>query len=188
MNNKKYSTNLFTPLPLLLLLLTSYVGNAATLAITTEQGEMRFALDAKVARFKELANNGWFVGKEFYRVVPGHVIQAGINDDNHPSNQLLQVDGEFSTDRHFTKGSLGLARGDDANSGSTELFICLDTRAHLDGKYTWFGQLSNGQQTLDSIAAVPLTEKWLTDEATGKRYAFHQPKTTVRILAMSFID
>jgi cyclophilin family peptidyl-prolyl cis-trans isomerase len=160
--------------------------------ISTNLGDMTFALDAKVApkttaQFIKLANSGWYNNKEFYRVVKGHVIQAGINDDEHPDHKKYQLDGEFSADKKQIKGSLGMARDEDPNSGSTEFYICLERRAHLDGKYTHFGQLIQGEAVLDNIAAVKVTEKWL-DNPGGKPIAFHRPTTAVVIQAIRVIQ
>jgi len=157
--------------------------------ISTNLGDMTFALDAKVApkttaQFIKLAKSGWYNGKEFYRVVKGHVIQAGINDDGHPDHKKYQLDAEFSPDKAQIKGSLGMARDEDPNSGSTEFYICLERRAHLDGKYTHFGQLIAGEAVLDKIAAVNVTEKWL-DNPGGKPTAFHRPQTPVLIQSIS---
>lgn len=160
--------------------------------ISTNMGDMTFALDATVApkttaQFIKLANSGWYNGKAFYRVVKGHVIQAGINDDAHPDHKKYQLDAEFSKDKAQIKGSLGMARDDDPDSGSTEFYICLERRAHLDGKYTHFGQLIEGETVLDKIAAVKVTEKWL-DNPGGKPIAFHQPKSAVIIQAIRVIQ
>lgn len=80
-----------------------------------------------------------------------------------------------------------MARDDDPDSGSTEFYICLERRAHLDGKYTHFGQLIEGETVLDKIAAVKVTEKWL-DNPGGKPIAFHQPKSAVIIQAIRVIQ
>lgn len=156
-----------------------------TAMISTNLGDMTFLLDEKTApqtsrQFIALANQGWYQGKEFYRVVQGHVIQAGINDDAHPDHQKYRLNAEFSNQLSFIKGSLGMARDDDPNSGSTEFFICLSRRAHLDGKYSHFGQLIAGEAVLDKIAAVAVTEKWL-DNPGGKPVAFHRPVEKVLI-------
>lgn len=153
--------------------------------ISTSLGDMTFALDDKItpkttAQFIKLANSGWYNGKEFYRVVKGHVIQAGINDDLHPDHKKYQLDAEFSPDKPQIKGSLGMARDEDPNSGSTEFYICLARRAHLDGKYSHFGQLIEGEAVLDKIAAVKVMEKWL-DNPGGTAVAFHRPHTPVLI-------
>lgn len=167
------------------MLLASAPALAAKALIKTSLGEMTFQLyeeqtPATTANFIKLANSGWYQGKTFYRVVPGHVAQAGLNDDNHPDMKTYQVNAEISDQLPQIKGSLGLARGEDPNSGSTEFYICLERRAHLDGKYTNFGQLISGEEVLDKIAAVKIAEKWL-DNPGGKPIAFHQPATPVVI-------
>ncbi len=180
-------------IPLCVLLLLSPLVLAAPKAvISTNLGEMTFELDNKIApkttaQFIKLANSGWYQGKSFYRVVKGHVIQAGINDDMHPDHKTYQLDGEFSPDKAQVKGSLGMARDEDPNSGSTEFYICLERRAHLDGKYTHFGQLIAGEAVLDKIAAVKVNEKWL-DNPGGKPVAFHQPVTAVVIKSIRIDD
>lgn len=167
------------------LLLLTAPAFATQAVIKTNLGEMTFELHdqqtpATIANFVQLAKNGWYQGKTFYRVVPGHVAQAGINDDNHPDMKTYQVNAEFSDQLPQIKGSLALARGEDPNSGSTEFYICLERRAHLDGKYTNFGQLIAGEAVLDKIAAVQTEEKWIANPG-GKPIAFHQPKTSIVI-------
>lgn len=171
---------------LLALLLSSPLLQAAPKAvIVTSLGEMTFELDDKTApkttaHFIRLAETGWYQGKSFYRVVKGHVAQAGINDDAHPDHKTYQVDGEFSRQKPHIKGCLGMARDEDPNSGSTEFYICLERRPHLDGEYTNFGQLVAGEAVLDQLAAVKVKEIWL-DNPGGKPIAFHQPETAVLI-------
>jgi len=158
---------------------------APTAVIETTIGTMKFDLHQQAApqttaRFIELAKAGWYNGKSFYRVVKGHVAQAGINDDNHPDHQKYRVPAEFSDKLPHIRGSLGMARDEDPNSGSTEFFICLERRAHLDGKYTNFGQLTDGDKVLDAFAALPVEEKWI-DNPGAKPIAFHSPKQPVLI-------
>jgi cyclophilin family peptidyl-prolyl cis-trans isomerase len=167
------------------LLLASTPALSTQAVIKTNLGEMTFQLHDQhtpetTANFIRLAQSGWYQGKTFYRVVPGHVAQAGINDDKHPDMKTYQVKAEFSDQLPQIKGSLGLARGEDPNSGSTEFYICLERRAHLDGKYTNFGQLIAGEAVLDKIAAVQTEEKWIENPG-GKPIAFHQPKTSIVI-------
>jgi len=173
------------------LLFTPLVLAAPKAVISTTLGDMTFELDDKTApkttaQFIRLAQNGWYEGKTFYRVVKGHVAQAGINDDAHPDHKTYQVDGEFSDAKPQIRGSLGLARDEDPNSGSTEFYICLERRAHLDGKYTNFGQLTQGDAVLDKIAAVKVKELWL-DNPGGKPIAFHQPETAVVIRSIKIL-
>lgn len=139
----------------------------------TSLGTMTFELfgaDAPktVAQFKTLVGQGFYDGKDFYRVVRGHVIQAG--DGGAPP-----LPPEFSTRPHLF-GTLGLGRVGDEWSGDSEIYICVAPRPHLDGRYTVFGQLVDGRDVLERIAAVPVEERW-----EGKM-AMHKPLTPVVIL------
>jgi cyclophilin family peptidyl-prolyl cis-trans isomerase len=122
------------------------------------------------AAIKKLVRAGFYDGKTFYRVVKGHVIQAGdIAGESGP-----KVPAEFN--RHpFVAGTVGLARDADPGSGTTEIFICHVPRPHLDGKYTAFGELIAGQDVLEKIANVPV------DEHFENGVAFHKPKQPVVI-------
>ena len=144
--------------------------------LETSLGTMVFRLfdegaPQTIANFKRLVGKGFYDGKPFYRVVAGHVIQAGdggLNDE--PT-----VPGEFGAHPHEV-GTLGLARDADPDSGSTEIYVCLAPRPHLDEGYATFGQLTEGLEVLEKIGAVAVDEQW-----TGE-VAFHKPKTPVLIL------
>lgn len=159
------------------------VADAETVAdIETSLGTItiRFHADAApktVAQFQRLAQSGWYDGKSFYRVVRGHVIQAGANDDNDPVTRTQTVPAEFNAHPHI-RGAVGLARDNDPNSGSTEFYICDAPRPHLDGRYTVFGQVIAGDAVLEAIATSAVEEQWLGDEKT---IAFHRPLTPVMI-------
>lgn len=138
-----------------------------------------FAEDAPLttAHVKRLVREGFYDGKPFYRVVKGHVIQAGDGGEN----DRPKVKGELgsSTKRPHVAGTVGLARDADPDSGSTEIYICLAPRPHLDGKYAAFGQLVEGHDVLEKIGNVEVEEKY--EESGGNRIAFHKPRTPVII-------
>ncbi|MGZ5425483.1 MAG: peptidylprolyl isomerase, partial [Candidatus Aminicenantales bacterium] len=141
----------------------------------TSLGTMAFELyeaDAPktVAQFEALVHKGFYDGKDFYRVVPGHVIQAGGGDA--PS-----LPPEFNTRPHLV-GTLGLGRVGDEWSGDSEIYICVAPRPHLDGRYTVFGRIIEGFDVLERIAAVPVEEKW---EGPDKKMAMHKPLEPVII-------
>jgi cyclophilin family peptidyl-prolyl cis-trans isomerase len=76
------------------------------------------------------------------------------------------------------EGAVGLARDEDPDSGSTEIYLCLAPRPHLDGRYAVFGQLDDGYDVLRAIGAVEVTEQWVGDD---NQVAFHEPKQPVLI-------
>jgi acetyl esterase/lipase len=116
------------------------------------------------AQFKALVRKGFYDGKDFYRVVRGHVIQAGGGD-------APKLPPEFNARPHAF-GALGLGRTGDEWSGDSEIYVCVAARPHLDGKYTVFGRLVEGFDVLDRIAVVPVEEKW---EGPDNRMAMHKP-------------
>ena len=84
---------------------------------------------------------------------------------------------EFNTRPHVV-GTLGLGRVGDEWSGDSEIYICVAPRPHLDGRYTVFGQLVEGLDVLERIAAVPVEERW---EGPDKKMAMHKPLEPVII-------
>ncbi|RMH17191.1 MAG: peptidylprolyl isomerase [Acidobacteria bacterium] len=122
------------------------------------------------AQIKRLVKEGFYDGKPFYRVVAGHVIQAGDGG----ANDQPTVPGEFGAYPHVV-GAVGLARDADPDSGSTEIYICLAPRHYLDGSYAVFGLLIEGFDVLERIGQVEVEERF------EGRVAFHKPKVPVII-------
>ena len=143
--------------------------------LETNYGTMKFELypeDAPktVRQIKRLVADGHYNGLLFYRVVKGHVIQAGGNGKNIPAVPL-----EISERKHI-KGAVGLARSSEPGSGKSTIYICHIPRPHLDGKYAIFGQIIEGFGTLDTIANVEVKERFTNG------VAFHRPIEPVKII------
>jgi len=150
--------------------------------IETTHGVMTFRFfeeDAPLhgAHFRKLVREGFYDGKTFYRVVKGHVIQAGDGEGTAGPT----VKAEFNSRPHVV-GTVGMARDEDPDSGSTEFYICLAPRPHLDGKYTVFGQLVEGYDVLEKIGNLPVNEKFVGEE---RKVAFHEPQEPVVIRRMT---
>lgn len=149
-----------------------------TVVLETTLGTMQIALygelaPANAAQFERLVREGFYDGLPFYRVVAGHVIQAGDGGENDQPTVPL----EPGVHPHVF-GAVGMARGEDPGSGSTEFYVCLADRPHLDGNYTIFGLVTGGREVLRAIGEVEVTEQWVGDEG---QVAFHEPKEPVVI-------
>ena len=149
--------------------------------LETSHGTMAFRLFADeapltVANFKALVGEGFYDGLPFYRVVKGHVIQAGDGGENGRPT----VKGEFGAHPHVT-GAVGLARDADPDSGSTEIYICHAPRPHLDGRYAVFGLLVEGFDVLEAIGNVAVEERWEGE------VAFHRPVEPV-VIQRAWLD
>ena len=103
-----------------------------------------------VAHFKELTRRGFYDGLTFHRVLDGFMAQTGDPKGNGTGGSGQNVKAEFSQS-HFVRGTLGLARTEDPNSGDSQFFICYKATPFLDGKYTIFGQVTSGMEFVDAI-------------------------------------
>ena len=144
--------------------------------ISTKFGDMVVEFFPDVApkhveNFQILAEEGYYNGTTFHRVIPGFMIQGGdpnskdldrMNDgtggragkffgigrENDPESWT--VPAEFNDTPH-QRGTLSMARSQNIDSGSSQFFICHDNAPFLDGQYTVFGQLISGIEVVDEI-------------------------------------
>ena len=127
----------------------------ATAVIQTTRGNIRFKFytqDAPktVHRIAQLIQNGFYNGLVFHRVVPGFVIQGGDPTGTGSGGSGTQLDAEFNSRSHVP-GAVAMARSQEINSADSQFYISLGTHPHLDGKYTVFGQLIEGQEVANQI-------------------------------------
>lgn len=158
--------------------------------ISTKYGDMVVEFYADVApmhveSFMALAEEEYFNGTTFHRVIPGFVIQGGdpnsklenraihgtggragkffgIGDKDDSSTWLIPQ--EFNAIPHV-KGILSMARTNDPNSASSQFFICHDNASFLDNNYTVFGKVIKGLEIIDQIVNV---EKDMNDNPLEK--------------------
>lgn len=120
-----------------------------------------------VQNFVKLAQQKFYDGTAFHRVVPDFVIQGG--DPISRKNPELAgsggpgytIKGEFSRLRSHRRGMVSMARGQDPDSAGSQFFICVKDAEFLDGQYALFGEVVDGLYAVDAIAQVPLKEnRW----------------------------
>ena len=107
-----------------------------------------------VANFIKLAQQGFYNGIIFHRIIPGFMIQTGDPTGTGTGGPGYTFADEFSPSlRHDTPGVLSMAnRG--PNTNGSQFFITLAETSWLDGKHTIFGRVIEGQSVVDEIAAV----------------------------------
>src|SRR3954467_10742602 len=104
-----------------------------------------------VARITELANEGFYDGVVFHRVIEGFMAQGGdpsgrgIGGSDKPD--LKQ---EFNSEPHV-RGACSMARTNDPNSANSQFFICLDDATFLDRQYTLWGVVESGMEYVDAL-------------------------------------
>lgn len=128
----------------------------ASITIKTVQGNIIFKLypnqaPITVARIIELANEGFYDGLTFHRVVPGFVVQGGDPNGDGTGGTGKKLKAEFSNLQHV-KGTVAMARAaGDEDSADSQFYIALNTLPHLDGSYTVFGQVTEGLDVVEKI-------------------------------------
>ena len=141
--------------------------------IVTNFGTMKIKLYDKTPKHKEnfikLVNEKYYDGIRFHRVIEGFMIQTGdpYSRDLAMANAWgtggpeYTIPAEFVNEYYHKKGALAAARkGDMANprkaSSGSQFYIVQDEQGclHLDGQYTIFGEVVEGLDIIDKIAAV----------------------------------
>jgi peptidyl-prolyl cis-trans isomerase B (cyclophilin B) len=110
-----------------------------------------------VARFKELAREGWYDNTASHRIVKGFMAQFGnpATKQGEKPRPVPPLKAEFN-ERPHVRGSLSAARTNDPNSASSQFFLVLDRAPHLDRQYTNYGQVVAGEEVLLKIGDVPV--------------------------------
>lgn len=103
-----------------------------------------------VARIKELTRKGFYDGLVFHRVIDGFMAQGGDPKGTGTGGSGVKLPAEFSKEP-FVRGTVGMARSQDPNSGDSQFFICFAPAPFLDGQYTVWGKVIEGMQFVDKI-------------------------------------
>lgn len=112
-----------------------------------------------VENFVKLANEGFYDGLTFHRIMAGFMIQGGCPNGNGMGGSDENIVGEFAANGienniSHTRGVISMARAQDYNSASSQFFIVHENSTFLDGQYAAFGYVTNGMDVVDAIAAA----------------------------------
>ncbi|MCC6597655.1 MAG: peptidylprolyl isomerase [Alphaproteobacteria bacterium] len=110
---------------------------------------------AHVERIKKLTKDGFYDGIVFHRVIEGFMAQTGDpTGTGTGGSSEADLPAEF-TDYQYKRGTVGMARSASPNSANSQFFICFtDTGcSFLTGQYTVWGQVTEGMEFVDKIAA-----------------------------------
>tara|TARA_R110002072_G_scaffold143659_2_gene289664 strand:+ start:8409 stop:8861 length:453 start_codon:yes stop_codon:yes gene_type:complete len=102
------------------------------------------------ARISQLAEDGFYDGLTFHRVIDGFVAQGGCPQGNGTGGTGQKIPAEFSSEKHV-RGSCSMARTSDPNSADCQIFICLDEVPYLDNQYTVWGEVIDGMEHVDAL-------------------------------------
>jgi peptidylprolyl isomerase len=104
-----------------------------------------------VERIKELANEGFYDGVVFHRVIDGFMAQGGDpTGTGMGGSKKPDLRAEFSGEPH-KRGIASMARSQSPNSANSQFFICLDDARFLDNQYTVWGEVVSGMEHVDAL-------------------------------------
>ena len=117
-----------------------------------------------VENFKKLAGEGFYDGTAFHRIVRGFMIQGGDPLTKDPSAENLwgtgdpgyKIKAEFN-DRSHQRGVISMARSQHPDSAGSQFFVCLGDASFLDGQYTGFGKLIEGDDVLGALGETEVS-------------------------------
>ena len=122
--------------------------------INTNRGKIKIEMlinfaPLTVQNFIKLAEKKFYDGTIFHRIVPNFVIQGGDPLNNGYGGPEYSIRSEFSG-FNYEEGAVGMA-SDGKDTEGSQFFIMHSPHFHLDGKYTLFGYVAEGQDVVDHI-------------------------------------
>lgn len=129
--------------------------------VVKDYGTIALELDADVApitvaNFAKLANEGFYNGLTFHRIISGFMIQGGDPLGTGMGGSDKNIKGEFSANGvqnsiSHVRGTISMARSQSYNSASSQFFIVHEDSTFLDGQYAAFGKVTSGMEIVDKI-------------------------------------
>lgn len=126
-----------------------------------DYGTIKVELDADsapitVTNFVELAQEGFYDGLTFHRIMDGFMMQGGDPLGDGTGGSAETIKGEFSSNGvenslSHTKGAISMARSSNPNSASSQFFIVETDSTFLDGEYAVFGYVTEGIEIVEKI-------------------------------------
>ena len=126
-----------------------------------DYGTISLELDADTApitvtNFVNLAQDGFYDGLTFHRIISGFMIQGGDPNGDGTGGSAQTIRGEFSdngvkNDIKHVRGVISMARSKSYDSASSQFFIMHEDAPHLDGQYAAFGHVTAGMEIVDAI-------------------------------------
>jgi peptidyl-prolyl cis-trans isomerase B (cyclophilin B) len=146
------------------------------MTMTTNHGDIVLELfdeDAPktVDNFRKLAQDGFYDGLIFHRVIPDFMIQGGCPQGTGTGGPGYTFEDEIN-DHKVVKGALAMANAGPNTNGSQFFIVTTEAAPWLDGKHTVFGEVSDGMDVVDVIGTLPTdTRDRPTQEARIERLA-----------------
>lgn len=145
-----------------------------------DMGAIEVELDADqapitVTNFVKLAQDGFYDGLTFHRIIEGFMMQGGDPNGDGSGGSDQEIKGEFSANGvdntlSHTRGAISMARTQIPDSASSQFFIMHQDGTYLDGQYACFGYVTDGMEIVDEIC-----ENAVVTDNNGTVPAEYQP-------------
>ncbi|MGP4060144.1 peptidylprolyl isomerase [Halobacillus litoralis] len=117
-----------------------------------------------VANFEKLANDEFYDGLTFHRVIPDFVIQGGCPDGTGAGGPGYTIKCETEGNPHkHERGTLSMAHAG-KDTGGSQFFVCHSPQPHLDGRHTVFGKVIEGVDSVDRVRVGDMMQKVRVEE------------------------
>jgi cyclophilin family peptidyl-prolyl cis-trans isomerase len=131
----------------------------STMTLTTNHGDIVLELfddDAPktVDNFRKLAEDGFYDGLIFHRVIPDFMIQGGCPEGTGTGGPGYTFEDEFNQHK-IVRGALAMANAGPNTNGSQFFIVTTQAAPWLDGKHTVFGEVTDGMDVVDKIEQLP---------------------------------
>ncbi len=107
-----------------------------------------------VANFRKLAQEQFYDGLIFHRLIPDFMIQGGCPDGTGAGGPGYTFKDEFNSHK-VVRGALAMANAGPNTNGSQFFIVTAERCPWLDGKHTVFGQVTEGMEAVDAIERLP---------------------------------
>lgn len=143
------------------------INQVVQVTLKTSQGDIALTLDGTAApltvgNFVFLAQQNFYDGTTFHRVIPDFMIQGGDPLSKDPARRAQHGTGgpgytfpDEINQHKIVRGALAMANAGPGTNGSQFFIVTGAAFPHLDGKHTVFGQVTSGMEIVDAISQVP---------------------------------
>ncbi|MDD4504937.1 MAG: peptidylprolyl isomerase [Sulfurospirillaceae bacterium] len=142
--------------------------------VKTEKGDITIKLYPEetpitVANFATLANDKFYDGLNFHRVIAGFMAQGGCPNGRGTGGPGWSIACECKQNKHkHVKGTLSMAHAG-PNTGGSQFFICFASTPHLDGVHTVFGGIEKeDKESFKVLDSIKQNDKITTIEIKDK--------------------
>ncbi len=143
----------------IIMILGGFLDMKGIVTMETNMGTMKFQLEMEKApvtsqNFIKLAEDGFYDGLKFHRVIEGFMIQGGCPNGDGTGGPGYYIEDEFHEElKHDSIGILSMANSG-PDTGGSQFFITLDKTPWLNGKHAIFGHIIEGKDVLKKIGSV----------------------------------